>query len=121
MQHRAAVCVALRADSHHTGPSLLLPLLLPLGKHIQGKVTTTISRGRLVWHDGKLDVAKGSGRLLQLSPFGPLFEGIDRQGASTAAQLLKSFSSRNGVTPVSRSDSSSSSSSGQRDGGREEL
>jgi dihydropyrimidinase len=86
-----SLCVAI-----HTYTSL------SAGKHIQGKVTTTISRGRLVWHDGKLDVLKSSGRMMLLPPFGPLFTGLDKQGASTAEQLMNAFSSRNGATPVSR-------------------
>lgn len=69
---------------------------------MQGKVTTTISRGRLVWHDGKLDVPKGSGRLLRLPPCGPLFTGLEKQGSSTSEQLVNAFASRNGPTPVDR-------------------
>lgn len=73
------------------------------GKRIQGKVTTTISRGRLAWHDGKLDVAPGTGRLLELPPFGPLFDGLHpRRPAATAARLVAEFAARNGPTPVPR-------------------
>jgi dihydropyrimidinase len=72
------------------------------GKHIQGKVTSTISRGRLVWHDGKLDVVAGSGRFVPLPPFGPLFDGLQRQGGSTVERLVGAFAARNGPTPVQR-------------------
>ncbi|KAF6251761.1 hypothetical protein COO60DRAFT_1622674 [Scenedesmus sp. NREL 46B-D3] len=34
------------------------------GKDIHGKVTVTISRGRLVWYEGKLDVEPGTGRFI---------------------------------------------------------
>lgn len=101
------------------------PLLLA-GKQIQGKVTTTISRGRLVWHDGKLDVPKGSGRFIPMAPFGSLFDGLERQGPSTVVQLVRSFASRQGPTPVIRLQGSSEGAaagvmSGQQQPGREDL
>jgi dihydropyrimidinase len=43
------------------------------GKRIKGKVVTTISRGRVVWHAGKLDVVRGSGRFVPLAPFGSAY------------------------------------------------
>ena len=38
---------------------------------------TTISRGRVVWHGGVLDVTAGTGRLIPMPSHGPLFEGLD--------------------------------------------
>lgn len=126
-------CFALHAAPWPGFHLLLLVLLLlsnsPLllaGKHIEGKVTTTISRGRLVWHDGKLDVPKGSGRFIPLAPFGSLFEGLERQGSSTVDQLVRSFASRQGPTPVARSQGSSEGAAaaglgGQEQPGQEEL
>lgn len=73
-----------------------------------------------MWHDGKLDVPKGSGCMIQLPPFGPLFTGLEKQGFSTAEQLVKAFSSRNGATPVSRS-SKAADGAADAQGGREEL
>ncbi|GFR51732.1 hypothetical protein Agub_g14105 [Astrephomene gubernaculifera] len=49
------------------------------GKVVQGKVVTTLSRGRLVWHEGRLRVRRGSGRFVRRPPFGPLFQGLDEQ------------------------------------------
>lgn len=49
------------------------------GKKVTGQVTSTISRGRLVWHDGQLNVTRGSGRFVAMPPGGPLFEGLGRQ------------------------------------------
>jgi hypothetical protein len=72
------------------------------GKEIQGKVTVTISRGRLVWYDGKLNVAPGSGRFVPLPTHGSLFDGINKAGADTAARLAKAFAADNGGTPVVR-------------------
>jgi dihydropyrimidinase len=48
------------------------------GKIIRGKVVTTISAGRVVWHDGKLRLpARGTGRYIPLPTGGPMFEGLD--------------------------------------------
>ena len=46
-------------------------------RHERGKVVTTISRGRLVWHEGKLtaEVTRGSGRYVPLAPFGSAYGG----------------------------------------------
>ena len=41
------------------------------------QVVTTISRGRVVWHGGVLDVTAGTGRLIPMPSHGPLFEGLD--------------------------------------------
>ena len=50
------------------------------GRTVKGRVVTTISRGRLVWHEGKLmNVERGSGRRIMLRPFGPLFTGLDKK------------------------------------------
>jgi dihydropyrimidinase len=43
------------------------------GKRIKGKVVTTVSRGRLVWHNGKLDIERGTGRYVPLAPFGSAY------------------------------------------------
>ena len=43
------------------------------GRTVTGRVETTISRGRLVWHDDELLVERGSGRRIMMKPFGPLF------------------------------------------------
>jgi hypothetical protein len=57
-----------------------------------------------VWHDGKLDVAPGTGRFVELPPFSPtLYGGLERQGASSAARITAAFASRNGPTPMLRS------------------
>lgn len=41
---------------------------------VQGKVTVTISRGRVVWADGRLNVTRGSGRFIPRPTHGPLYE-----------------------------------------------
>ena len=53
----------------------------------QGKIEVTISRGRVVWENGKLNVTPGSGRYIYLPPFGYLFEGLDKIDASYLASI----------------------------------
>ena len=48
------------------------------GKPITGRVVVTISRGRVVWENGRLNVTRGSGRFVPLATHGPLFEGLER-------------------------------------------
>lgn len=43
------------------------------GYTAKGKIETTISRGRLVWHDDKLDIQPGSGRYIKLPTGSDLF------------------------------------------------
>ena len=43
------------------------------------QVVTTLSRGRLVWHNGRLNVTRGSGRFVPTPPFGSLYDGLDRR------------------------------------------
>ena len=49
------------------------------------QVVTTISRGRLVWHHGVLDVTPGTGRYIPMPTHGPLFDGLDKQDAAYLA------------------------------------
>eukprot|EP00878_Enallax_costatus_P020282 GHUV01021433.1.p1 GENE.GHUV01021433.1~~GHUV01021433.1.p1 ORF type:complete len:434 (+),score=101.61 GHUV01021433.1:390-1691(+) len=72
------------------------------GKEIQGKVTVTISQGRLVWYQGKLHVEPGTGKFIKLPTLGPLFDGLQYEGADSADRLIKSFTAANGLTPVDR-------------------
>lgn len=53
------------------------------GRRVKGRVTTTISRGRIVWHDGKLSVERGSGKFVPLPAGGLLFAGLERRDAAT--------------------------------------
>eukprot|EP00892_Ulva_mutabilis_P012811 jgi/Ulvmu1/9902/UM057_0059.1 len=63
------------------------------GKKIRGKVTTTISRGRLAWHNDEFLLTAGSSRFITTPAGGPMFHGLEQQhGAevtppSSAARL----------------------------------
>jgi len=50
-------------------------------------VEITISRGRIVWQEGNLNVVPGSGRYITMPPFGYLFDGIDKADADYLASL----------------------------------
>ncbi len=49
------------------------------GMKLQGAPSHTISRGKLVWADGKLVVEKGAGRYIPRPTFPAVFEAIKRQ------------------------------------------
>ncbi|XP_058107461.1 dihydropyrimidinase-like isoform X1 [Magnolia sinica] len=57
------------------------------GQKGKGKVEVTISRGRVVWEDGKLKVEPGSGRYIKMPPFGYIFDGISKADAAYLSSL----------------------------------
>lgn len=69
-----AIQHTISAKSHHSA----MDTNIYDGYRARGKVVSTVSRGRLVWHDGQLNVTRGSGRFVPTPPFGPLFDGLDR-------------------------------------------
>ena len=50
-------------------------------------VEVTISRGRVVWEDGKLNAVPGAGRYVRTPPFGYFFDGLDKSDAVYRASL----------------------------------
>lgn len=67
------------------------------GKKVEGKVTTTISRGRVVWHDGEMlvggksgeGIEAGSGRFIPLRTGGRMFEGMEGRGGAAEVEMRK--------------------------------
>lgn len=57
------------------------------GRLIKGKVEITISRGRVVWENGKLNVSPGSGRYISMPPFSYLFNGLDKIDSAYVSSL----------------------------------
>ncbi|XP_010904686.2 dihydropyrimidinase isoform X2 [Elaeis guineensis] len=53
----------------------------------KGKVEVTISGGRVVWENNKLNIMPGSGRYIRMPPYGYLFDGIDKADAAYLASL----------------------------------
>ncbi|KAL2612473.1 hypothetical protein R1flu_024165 [Riccia fluitans] len=52
------------------------------GWSMKGNIEVTISQGKVVWANGQLFVERGAGRYIPLSPFGPLFDGLDKLDAA---------------------------------------
>ncbi|KAL5219782.1 hypothetical protein ABZP36_024495 [Zizania latifolia] len=57
------------------------------GRKGKGMVEVTISRGRVVWEDGILNIVPGSGRYIRTPPFGYLFDGTEKSDAAYRASL----------------------------------
>ncbi|CAM9003909.1 unnamed protein product [Rhodiola kirilowii] len=70
------------------------------GRTGKGKVEVTIAGGKIVWQNGQLKVAPGTGKYIKMQPFGYVYEGIDKKDV----EYLKSLKA-----PVKRSRASSSS------------
>jgi len=49
------------------------------GMTVRGAATHTISQGKVVWAEGKLDAVKGAGRYIDRPTFAPYFEAAQRQ------------------------------------------
>ncbi|GBF89372.1 dihydropyrimidinase [Raphidocelis subcapitata] len=81
----------ISARSHHSA----IDTNVYEGKAIRGKVVVTVSRGRVVWENGVLDVRPGTSRYVHLPPGGPLFEGLPARDAAAAARPY-------GAAPVRR-------------------
>ncbi|EPS68519.1 hypothetical protein M569_06244, partial [Genlisea aurea] len=57
------------------------------GRKVKGKVEVTIAGGRVVWENEELKVVPGSGKYIEMPPFGYLFDGIDKADAEYLASL----------------------------------
>lgn len=78
----------ISASSHHSR----MDTNVYEGRKVRGKVVTTISQGRIVWNNGKLNVNRGSGRFIPLRPQGDgLYHGLDSN--SPSANLLRKYES----------------------------
>ncbi|KAF5175426.1 Dihydropyrimidinase [Thalictrum thalictroides] len=57
------------------------------GRRGKGKVEVTIAGGKVVWEHDELNVVPGSGRYIEMPPFGHLFDGIDKVDAAYLSSL----------------------------------
>jgi dihydropyrimidinase len=58
------------------------------GMKVQGVASHTISQGKLVWADGKLNVEQGAGRYIPRPTFPAVFEAIKRQNEIRAPKAV---------------------------------
>jgi dihydropyrimidinase len=58
------------------------------GMKVQGVASHTISQGKLVWADGKLNVEQGAGRYIPRPTFPAVFEAIRRQNEIRAPKAV---------------------------------
>jgi dihydropyrimidinase len=57
------------------------------GWTMKGNIETTISQGKVVWEKGQLNLRRGSGRYIEMQPFGYLFDGLDKVDAAYLTSL----------------------------------
>jgi len=59
------------------------------GMEVHGVCELTISRGMVVWENGKLYTTKGHGKFVPRPPFGPIFDGIHARDIARDERKLK--------------------------------
>uniref|UniRef100_A0A803P3T6 dihydropyrimidinase n=1 Tax=Cannabis sativa TaxID=3483 RepID=A0A803P3T6_CANSA len=75
--------VEISAKSHHSKSDTNVYE----GRRVKGKVEVTIAGGRIVWQNDELKVVPGSGKYIEMPPFGYLFKGMDKAEASYLSSL----------------------------------
>ena len=71
----------LSARTHHSR----IDTSLWEGRTVAGRVDLTISRGRIVFDNGKLNLLPGTGRFVAVKPFGGLYHGLKIRRATRDA------------------------------------
>ena len=65
----------IRAKDHHSA----MDTNIYEGVKITGRVTHTVSRGKVVWENGVLTTERGAGRFVETPAFSPhLFDGLEK-------------------------------------------
>lgn len=59
------------------------------GKTVKGIPTHTISRGKIVWANGQLNVEPGAGRYINRPAFNPIFEALSKQAELNTPVAVK--------------------------------
>ncbi|KAL6009821.1 dihydropyrimidinase [Asimina triloba] len=73
----------IKADAHHSRSDTNVYE----GRQGKGKVEVTISRGRVVWDNGELNIQPGTGRYINMAPYSYLFDGVDKEDADYLSSL----------------------------------
>ena len=91
-----ALFVARSAGTHHSASDTNVYE----GRTARGRVTHTLSRGRLAWADGELRCAPGTAHFVPTPPFAPsLFGGMAERDAA-AAQARRPVPREGDYTPA---------------------
>ena len=68
----------IRAKDHHSA----MDTNIYEGVNIKGRVTVTVSRGKVVWENGVLTTQRGAGQFVKTPAFSPhLFDGLEKNDA----------------------------------------
>ncbi|SIP95924.1 dihydropyrimidinase [Marinobacterium stanieri] len=59
------------------------------GRTVKGIPSHTISRGKVVWADGQLNVEPGAGRYINRPAFNPVFDALNKQAELNAPKPVK--------------------------------
>ena len=59
------------------------------GMEVKGCASHTISQGKVVWADGKLNVERGAGRYVDRPPFAPFYDALRTQAKRAAPTAVK--------------------------------
>jgi dihydropyrimidinase len=59
------------------------------GMEVKGGASHTISRGKIVWADGKLNVERGAGRYVDRPPFAPFYDALRIQAQCAEPTAVK--------------------------------
>jgi dihydropyrimidinase len=54
------------------------------GMKVKGVPSHTLSQGKVVWADGKLNVTEGSGRYIDRPPFPVAYEAVEKMNKARA-------------------------------------
>ncbi len=74
----------ISAETHHSR----VDFNIFEGKTVKGVPSHTISRGKLVWKDGQLDVEEGAGRYIERPAYPPVYEVLQKTAAMKKPQAV---------------------------------
>lgn len=61
------------------------------GMTVKGCASHTLSQGKVVWADGKLDVERGAGRYIEKPPFASYYDAMQKQAERKRPQPVRRF------------------------------
>ena len=96
-----AVEHTIRAKDHHSA----MDTNIYEGVKIKGRVTHTVSRGKIVWENGVLTTERGAGRFVETPAFSPhLFDGLEKNDDYRKGLEMGAPIPRSSAAPLGRSE-----------------